>query len=538
MVRQARPAVVRIESGSSVGSGAIFETQGQTAYIITNQHVVDGSAQVTVTVRDSVTYTGIVLGTDAVSDLAVVRICCGSFSKLSFGDASQLQAGDEVVVIGYALGLSGEATITRGIVSATRYERDYLSEVIQTDAAINPGNSGGPMLSMDGKIIGINTYRIDQSRSGRSAEGLGFAISVATVQQQVQTLKVAQTAPTPTPTRQARPTPTPFFSSGYGFGPEDGELWHDPSDGFIKTEYADVHLTDFVVSATFANPYWPFSNSWDYGFIIRDSGSAAAARFIQVMVTSDGRWVAQWRVGRSSESQDIADGRLSGFDVSADGQNSLWLAVFGERGLFFVNGEFISMLDLSAVAGAGDVAVITGAFTGNQTAGAVTRYEEFSVVPVAKEYGPASGELEYEAGFVSKHSSGAWARDLIAEADFTSPIGRDWSYGFIIRRPQANNLEVIGVTGSGFWFHDTKDVGDDEYTDVASGWLSPGLLTSNHLILLAMGGNGYFFVNGQLVSQLDLSHNLSNGGVSAMGGYYNDHTGEPSFENFNVWTMD
>ena len=134
-----------------MGSGAIFETQGQTAYVITNYHVVEGAAQVTVTVNDSNNYTGTVLGMDRTRDLAVVVICCGSFRALSFGNASGLEAGDEVVVIGYALGLTGEATITRGIVSAVRYDSDYRSDVIQTDAAINPGNSGGPMLSMSGK---------------------------------------------------------------------------------------------------------------------------------------------------------------------------------------------------------------------------------------------------------------------------------------------------------------------------------------------------------------------------------------------------
>ena len=118
MIRRARPAVVRIENSTGTGSGAIFETQGQTAYIITNQHVVDGDAEVSVSVNDSAYYRGTVLGTDSVRDLAVVRICCGSFSKLPFGDAARLQPGDEVVTIGYALGLPGEATITRGIVSA------------------------------------------------------------------------------------------------------------------------------------------------------------------------------------------------------------------------------------------------------------------------------------------------------------------------------------------------------------------------------------------------------------------------------------
>ena len=537
MIQQARPAVVRIDTRISGGTGAIFEIQGRTAYIITNQHVVEGFAQVTVTVKDSATYTGTVLGTDAVRDLAVVRICCGSFSKLSFGDASRLQPGDEVLAIGYALGLTGEATVSRGIVSAMRYDSDRLSDVIQTDAAINPGNSGGPMLSMDGKIIGINTFRIDRTDSGRSAEGLGFAISASTVQQRVQTLKAARAAPTPTPTRRLRPTPTPFFRSNYGFGPEDGELRHDPSDGLIETKYAAVLLTDFAVVATFTNPYSAATNSWDYGFIIRRSGFGASTRFVQVVVNSRGGWNASWRQGSSSEGNDIANGTLRSFNTSAGGQNSLWLTAIGERGLFFVNGEFVATLDLSPVTGAGDVAVITGAFTGNETAGAVTRYEEFAVGPLTKDYGPASGKLEKETGKVSIHSSRVWTSDLITEATFTSPSGRSWDYGFIIRNPAFNQLEVIGVDGSGRWFHQTRNAGDDDYTEVADGRLTRGLHSSNHLILIALEELGFFFVNGQLIARLDFSHNLGYGDVSAMGGFYNNHTGEPSFENFNVWMM-
>ena len=206
--------MVRIESkiGSSigVGSGAIFETQGQTGYVITNHHVVEGVAEVNVTVYDSDTYRGSVLGTDPVSDLAVVRICCGAFRTLAFGDASRLEPGDEVVAIGYALGLSGEATITRGIISAIRYDSRHQSDVIQTDAAINPGNSGGPMLSMSGQIMGINTFVY----AGTAVQSLGFAVSVKTVQQQIPSLLTGQPAATPTPTpRPPPPAPPSSYAS-------------------------------------------------------------------------------------------------------------------------------------------------------------------------------------------------------------------------------------------------------------------------------------------------------------------------------------
>ena len=270
MVKQVRPAVVRIQTSSGSGSGVIFETQGRTGYVVTNHHVVEGGVQVSVIVNDSTTYAGSVLGTDSVRDLAVVSICCGSFQSLPFGNAATLQPGDEVVAIGYALGLPGEATVTRGIVSAVRYDSAYRGDVIQTDAAINPGNSGGPMLSLSGEILGINTFRYDESQSGRPTDGLGFAISGLTVQQQIPTLRARPPAATPTPTRRPTATPTPGQTSD--FGPIRDELRHDPSDGFIEDQYANVSIADMIVEATFVNPYPAASNEWDYGFIFRDQG--------------------------------------------------------------------------------------------------------------------------------------------------------------------------------------------------------------------------------------------------------------------------
>ncbi len=537
MVGEVRPAVVRIDTGSGSGSGVIFETQGQTAYVVTNHHVVEGEARVNVTVNDSAVYSGTVLGTDAVRDLAVVSICCGSFKALPFGDAAALRPGDAVVAIGYALGLQGQATVTRGIVSAIRYESAYSSNVIQTDAAINPGNSGGPLLSTSGQILGINTFRHEETEGGRPVEGLGFAVSGTTVQALVPALKAAPPAPTPAPTPGPTATPTPDQGSAGGFGPTSGELRHDPSDGFIEDQYAGVQISDMIVSATFVNPYSASSNSWDYGFIIRDSGSGASAEFIEIVVTSRGRWAVKWREGRSSESRMTAQGTLRQFNTGAGGSNLLWFAAFGESGLLFVNGDFISMVDLSDVTGPGDVAVITGAFEGSEVAGSSTRFEDFQGWSFQREYGPVSGTLKYEQGFISGHRSGVWTDGLVTEATFTAPSGRDWDYGFIIRNPEFNRLEVIGVAGDNSWFHQTRDVDHDDYTELEDGYLSAAnFLNENHLMLFALEEWGLFFVNGRFIARLDLSHNMDYGGVSAMGGFFNDHTGDTTFENFNVWT--
>ena len=201
LVRQASPAVVKVESASGVGSGVIFDTINNSAYVITNHHAVKfvSQAKVNVVVGESTTYTynGRVLGTDPILHLAIVEICCGSFSTLPFGDTSALEPGDEVVTIGYDLELSGEPTANRSVVSAISHDPRYQSDVIQTDTTINPGNSGGPILSMAGEILGINTFQREDPDMSLTVGVDGLAISGTTVQQQIPTLKIVRPDSTP-----------------------------------------------------------------------------------------------------------------------------------------------------------------------------------------------------------------------------------------------------------------------------------------------------------------------------------------------------
>ena len=321
-------------------------------------------------VNDSTTYRGSVLGTDSIRDLAVVRICCGSFHEASFASSAEIGPGAEVVTMDYPLGLLGEATITRGIISAVRYNSEYRTSVIQTDAAINPGNSGGPMFSLSGKILGINTFKYEETQSGRPVEGLGFAIPASMVEERVAVLRrvVARLTPIPTTT----PAPT-----GNLFGPEDADLEHDPRDEFIKTYCADVWVADAEVSATFYNPYAANTHSWDYGFLLR---STVDGPFL-VFVVSSGR---NWEVLRGSRDADttyetIDDGILSNLNTSAGEWNHLKVTAIGNNGEFFVNGRRVATLDLSSVTHAGVLAVIIGYYRGGERAGAVTKVKDFTV---------------------------------------------------------------------------------------------------------------------------------------------------------------
>jgi len=254
MVERVRSAVVRIQTDQGSGSGFIFETPYPvgTALILTNAHVIEGVAWIDVTVNDSTTFRAKILGIDTSKDLAVLKICCGQFQVLKFGDAGRLEAGVKVVAIGYALGISGRASVSDGIVSALRYEQGRW--VIQTDAAINPGNSGGPLLSISGEVLGINTYKYEFTKDGRPVEGLGFAVSEVTIEDELPGLKAGFFLLSPTPT----PTPVPprftlrinWFPCCDNYGYIDmpgGKITVSPLPDYNKTYAANTKVTLTIV---------------------------------------------------------------------------------------------------------------------------------------------------------------------------------------------------------------------------------------------------------------------------------------------------
>lgn len=159
------------------GSGFIINQEGM---ILTNSHVIEGTDTVDVTLKDGRTLEGKVLGTDPVTDVAVVKIAGENLPTVKLGDSDTLQPGEWAIAIGNPLGLDN--TVTVGIISATGRSSaqvgipDKRVSFIQTDAAINPGNSGGPLLNQNGEVIGINTAII------QGAQGLGFSIPINTAQ--------------------------------------------------------------------------------------------------------------------------------------------------------------------------------------------------------------------------------------------------------------------------------------------------------------------------------------------------------------------
>lgn len=164
-----------VEVGQNVGSGVIFDKKG---YIVTNNHVVGNNRQVNVALSDGQVVTGKVIGTDSVTDLAVVKIPgSDKLPVAEFGNSDSLQPGETAVAIGNPLGLEFRGTVTVGVISALNRTLDDVEQqikLIQTDAAINPGNSGGALCTADGKVIGINSAKIAKA----GVEGMGFAIPI------------------------------------------------------------------------------------------------------------------------------------------------------------------------------------------------------------------------------------------------------------------------------------------------------------------------------------------------------------------------
>lgn len=193
VVQQVLPAVVNVVSDRGEGTGFIVREDG---IIVTNFHVVEGSSSITVITSDESPdrYSARVIGGDQQADLAVLDIDAEGLPTVSLGDSDQLDLGQQVVAIGYALGLEGGPSVTAGIVSSlsrqitvadpscgdncTNGQRVYTN-VVQTDAAINPGNSGGPLVDLAGNVVGINTA------GTTDAENVGFSIQINSVKETI-----------------------------------------------------------------------------------------------------------------------------------------------------------------------------------------------------------------------------------------------------------------------------------------------------------------------------------------------------------------
>ncbi|MGI1827530.1 S1C family serine protease [Ligilactobacillus salivarius] len=201
-------------TSTSEGSGVIYKKTGNTAFIVTNNHVISGSNKIEIILASGKKVSATEVGHDAVSDLAVLKINAKDVKQVaSFGDSDNIQVGETALAIGSPLGSQYATSLTEGIISAKKRTIDVTDSsgnatgqatVIQTDAAINPGNSGGPLINLAGQVIGINSMKLSSTGTSSygsdstSVEGMGFAIPsnevVKIINQLVKNGKVSRPA--------------------------------------------------------------------------------------------------------------------------------------------------------------------------------------------------------------------------------------------------------------------------------------------------------------------------------------------------------
>lgn len=283
VVRNVERAIVLIESEGGLGTGFIIGTDGR---ILTNAHVVERAAIVSVQMHDETVYEADVLGIDELADVAVVQLPPGRLlHPVPFGDSSLVSVGDEVIAYGYPLGLR---TVSTGVVSAkvTIAEVEY----IQTDAAINPGNSGGPLLNSSGHVIGINTWKYEETGGGRPVDNIGFAVSINEAKARLDSLTAGQSV--------LDPSPDPF---------------PDPEAGWNRYKNGEYGYSVDVP------PLWTFNNEFDdekYAHFQSPDGAALAeVRAYDVPDSYSLRQFAEYR--RDALVQAASDSSWNVFDVAS-----------------------------------------------------------------------------------------------------------------------------------------------------------------------------------------------------------------------------
>ena len=198
LVHAARPSIVSVHQtvtqsspiggqlqGTAAGTGFVLSADG---YIVTNNHVVAEGDDTTITFSDGSEESATIVAADPTRDLAVLKVDRNDLQPLAVGNSDDLQLGDQLIAVGYALDLNGEPSVTAGILSAkdrtiTEENGEQLVNLLQTDTAINPGNSGGPLLNGRGEVVGINTAIAGQ------AQNIGFAIAITPVMDVIDSLQ-------------------------------------------------------------------------------------------------------------------------------------------------------------------------------------------------------------------------------------------------------------------------------------------------------------------------------------------------------------
>ena len=327
--------------------------------------------------------------------------------------------------------------------------------------------------------------------------------------------------PTPAPTRTPTRTPAPAPSAS--FGPVDGSLSDD--DG-VAIFYSDVNLADFVAEATFVGEMpviWMATRlddgleNWQVVMLEKTSGSSFIWGHRRKQDGADAKQMQERAV-----AADMATG--------ANARNHVRLIAYGDVGLLFINGAFEAELDFGGATNAGEVQLVAFGEKDTPTSErdpVSVRFEDFSVRPLSAVYGPKSGAIEHkDDGLIGDFDSLTSMSDGVVEATFSNPYPtRDgsWSAGFLLRQPRINEFHTVIIRSNGKWYHRLRTGDADSTRHVAEEYserVSTRANGSNLVRIVAIGDDGWLFINGAFVAKLDMSGGAKFGGVKAVGFYF------------------
>jgi S1-C subfamily serine protease len=254
VVRRVLPAVVNVRSDigqpgqAPEGTGFVVGGDG---VVVTNYHVVEGAFEIEVVTGDGDRLQARAIGGDFAADLAVLKVDAEDLPTVPLGDSDQLRLGQDVVALGFALGLEGGPSVTTGIVSGLGrtidaggqgVETRTYEDVIQTDAAINPGNSGGPLVDLQGRVVGINTAGVGAG----AAENIGFAIAINRARPVIDHAIEDPEGPAPLLGVSTQPV-TPAMAAQLGLSVDEGALVRAAPAGGPAAE-GGIEVGDVIVA--------------------------------------------------------------------------------------------------------------------------------------------------------------------------------------------------------------------------------------------------------------------------------------------------
>ena len=350
---------------------------------------------------------------------------------------------------------------------------------------------------------------------------------------------------TDTPTSVPSATPQSSGARVY-FGPVDGTLEHTPDDNRVPGYDSGTTLLDSVIEATFVPPHYDSSRLWSLGFVFRNSGPL---EYHALAIRSNGYWYH--RVRKGDRNLVSVDSQYSSYISTSPGSiNHIRVLALGDLGSLFINGKYVSELDLSGWSRAGTVSVIGAWFADDEYSGETTIYREFTVRSLQIASGPISDSIPHivDDGLMDAYPNPTSIsfRDAVVQANFKNPYSADlgkWSPGFMLRHSKSHALHSIGVGSRGNWYH---YVGQGTIASIkgVTNKLSPYVDTSptgtNFLRLIALGDKGWCFVNRNYVAELDLSGWTQRGNVQAFANHFTGHglsNKSTEFDQFVIWSV-